>query len=287
MFIKLAIEFIHGDILRKLIAVLSVLLFLMLGCTQTPPADNHTACTADAKLCPDGSAVGRTGPNCEFAPCPVIVGNDSDEHGCKASAGYSWCELRNECIRSWEIPCRLSLEEALSLAWGSECSQAGKVTGVNAQFNNNSKTWWLDIEANKSGCNPACVVYENRSMEINWRCTGLIIYDLQTSNTSLGEILVDGYGYTLYTFASDSLNTSTCSGTCASNWPPLILSSKEMDVPMPLLHRIGIFARNSTAIQLTFDGMPLYYYAGDTDPGDMNGEGLSGKWNVVTVNDSN
>jgi hypothetical protein len=32
-----------------------------------PPA---TACTEEAKVCPDGSAVGRSGPNCEFAPCP-------------------------------------------------------------------------------------------------------------------------------------------------------------------------------------------------------------------------
>lgn len=31
---------------------------------------NQVACTMDAKICPDGSAVGRTGPNCEFAPCP-------------------------------------------------------------------------------------------------------------------------------------------------------------------------------------------------------------------------
>jgi hypothetical protein len=42
--------------------------------TIVPPAlnenDGMTACTMDAKICPDGSSVGRTGPNCEFAPCP-------------------------------------------------------------------------------------------------------------------------------------------------------------------------------------------------------------------------
>lgn len=260
----------------------------MLGCTQeeSPSGNNSIACTSEAKICPDGSAVGRTGPNCSFAPCPAIVGNDSDEHGCKASAGYSWCEPLNTCIRQWETPCPLSLEEALSIAWSGECAQAGKVTGVDAVFNNNSNTWWLDIEANKTGCNPACVVYENRSMEINWRCTGLIMYYVQTANTSLGEILVDGSGHTLYTFASDSINTSTCSGTCASSWPPFILISNEMTVPMPLLHRIGILARNSTAIQLTFDGMPLYYYAGDADSGDTNGEGLNGEWYVIKVNET-
>jgi predicted lipoprotein with Yx(FWY)xxD motif len=120
-------------------------------------------------------------------------------------------------------------------------------------------------------------------MEINWRCTGLIMYDLQTYNTTLGEILVDGSGYTLYTFAYDSINKSTCSGTCASTWPPFILNSDEMTVPKPILHRIGILARNSTAIQLTFDGMPLYYYAGDANPGDTNGQGIDGKWYVVNA----
>lgn len=34
-----------------------------------------------------------------------LVGGDSDEHGCKASAGYSWCEVRKKCLRIWEEPC--------------------------------------------------------------------------------------------------------------------------------------------------------------------------------------
>jgi hypothetical protein len=40
------------------------------GGESNPPKDEPVACTMDAKVCPDGSAVGRTGPNCEFAPCP-------------------------------------------------------------------------------------------------------------------------------------------------------------------------------------------------------------------------
>jgi hypothetical protein len=74
------------------------------GC-QSPPKCVR-ACTEEAKICPDGSAVGRNGENnCEFDPCPGIVGNDSDEHGCKASAGYSWCDEKQKCIRSWEEDC--------------------------------------------------------------------------------------------------------------------------------------------------------------------------------------
>jgi hypothetical protein len=68
-------------------------------------------CTEEAKICPDGSAVGRTGENCEFAPCPEknsaepILGGDRDEHGCIGSAGYSWCEVKQKCLRVWEEKC--------------------------------------------------------------------------------------------------------------------------------------------------------------------------------------
>ena len=55
-----------------LIALLALLLFF--GCTQEPGSNNSNpaACTQEAKLCSDGSSVGRTGPNCEFAPCPFV-----------------------------------------------------------------------------------------------------------------------------------------------------------------------------------------------------------------------
>ena len=43
------------------------------------PRPSATACTMDAKICPDGSAVGRTGPNCEFAPCPTSVATTTNQ----------------------------------------------------------------------------------------------------------------------------------------------------------------------------------------------------------------
>ena len=66
-------------------------------------------CTQEAKECPDGNFVGRDPDNnCQFRPCPGennIVGNDRDEHGCIGSAGYSWCEEKQKCLRSWEENC--------------------------------------------------------------------------------------------------------------------------------------------------------------------------------------
>ncbi|MFA5831736.1 MAG: hypothetical protein WC878_07985 [Candidatus Paceibacterota bacterium] len=43
--------------------------------------------------------------NIETPPSPPVVGGDSDIHGCKGSAGYSWCELKQKCLRTWEEPC--------------------------------------------------------------------------------------------------------------------------------------------------------------------------------------
>jgi len=42
-----------------------------------------------------------------------------------------------------------------------------------ATYNESTKTWWIDLDIEKPGCNPACVVYEDETVEINWRCTGL------------------------------------------------------------------------------------------------------------------
>ncbi|MFZ2190343.1 MAG: hypothetical protein WA057_02590 [Candidatus Magasanikiibacteriota bacterium] len=107
--------------------------------------DIHFACTMEAKLCPDGSAVGRTGPNCEFQACPVLN------------------SLMTEA-------------EARVIAKKS-CVKGGEVLGSGI-YNENSKTWWYDANLNavKEGCNPACVVSEDtKTAEINWRCTGLIL----------------------------------------------------------------------------------------------------------------
>jgi len=119
------------------------------------------------------SAMGCTGQ----APGP-LVGNDSDAHGCKPSAGYSWCEAKQKCLRIWEEPCegKLTSNQAISIAASGECNRTGELSG-NLSYNNNTKTWWIDLVPNepKPGCSPACVVFEeNSTSEVNWRCTGAI-----------------------------------------------------------------------------------------------------------------
>lgn len=108
-----------------------------------------------------------------------IAGNDSDIHGCIGSAGYQWCESKQKCLRVWEESCSntadsMTIEEARVIAQNSECIANGTLKDTYF-YNNNSKTWWIDLNIEKQGCAPACVVMEeSRTAEINWRCTGAI-----------------------------------------------------------------------------------------------------------------
>ena len=68
----------------------------------------------------------------------------------------------------------MPLSEAREIALKSECLQQGELTGESF-CNDYTGTWWLDLESNRPGCAPACVVdISTKKTEINWRCTGLI-----------------------------------------------------------------------------------------------------------------
>lgn len=67
----------------------------------------------------------------------------------------------------------MSEKRARSIAETGECVEEGTLK-ENAFYNENSKTWWIDLNIDKPRCNPACVIFEDESVEINWRCTGLI-----------------------------------------------------------------------------------------------------------------
>lgn len=119
-----------------------------------------------------------------YGPKPVL-GGDRDEHGCIGSAGYTWCGIKQKCLRIWEDDCsnstdakRMTIEEALNIAVKSVCTAKGNLT-QNYGYNINSRTWWINLamkpEFAKDMCNPVCVVSENKAAEINWRCTGLIL----------------------------------------------------------------------------------------------------------------
>lgn len=108
--------------------------------------------------------------------------------------------------------------------------------------------------------------------------------DLATSK--LGKILVDSKGRTLYLFAADKGSSSTCSGACASSWPPLTTTQKPVAGTGVMASALGTTKRSDGTTEVTYGGHPLYYYAGDTSPGQTTGQALSqfgARWYVVAA----
>ena len=82
-------------------------------------------------------------------------------------------QVEEYCVKA-EMSEKMSLSEAKKIARNSECTKEGSLK-EEYFCNENTGTWWIDLDIEKEGCNPACVVnVSTKKAEINWRCTGLI-----------------------------------------------------------------------------------------------------------------
>src|SRR5258705_13838544 len=93
--------------------------------------------------------------------------------------------------------------------------------------------------------------------------------------TSLGSTLVAGNGKTLYMFAHDTSTKSTCSGSCATYWPPLITTGKAQAGPGVTAALLGTTHRADGKLQVTYHGHPLYFFANDKKAGETAGAGIN------------
>jgi predicted lipoprotein with Yx(FWY)xxD motif len=106
--------------------------------------------------------------------------------------------------------------------------------------------------------------------------------ELKTATIDGVSVLTNGSGRTLYSFAPDTPDHSTCYGTCAAYWPPV--TGSPTAGPGVTLSKIGTTARTDGTIQVTYAGHPLYTYIGDTAPGQASGNNLNlngGFWHEV------
>jgi predicted lipoprotein with Yx(FWY)xxD motif len=104
-----------------------------------------------------------------------------------------------------------------------------------------------------------------------------------TAETELGTILTDAEGRTLYVFLNDSGGESACYDDCAQTWPALVTegdAQAEEGVDASLL---GTSERQDGALQVTYNDMPLYYFADDMASGQTNGQGIGDVWYVVSA----
>jgi predicted lipoprotein with Yx(FWY)xxD motif len=98
---------------------------------------------------------------------------------------------------------------------------------------------------------------------------------VDVAKSSLGSILVDSTGRTLYLFKADVGANSACAGACASAWPPLLAAGKPTAGTGLAASRIATITRRGGNRQVTYNGHPLYLYVGDKKPGDVTGQGVT------------
>jgi predicted lipoprotein with Yx(FWY)xxD motif len=112
--------------------------------------------------------------------------------------------------------------------------------------------------------------------------TGTITVTVGSS--SLGAVLTDQSGRTLYGFTSDTGGTSTCTGDCTRTWPPLASKAPVASGPGVDTALLSSTRRADGTSQVVYGKWPLYYFAGDIQPGDVKGQGAGGTWFAVAPN---
>jgi predicted lipoprotein with Yx(FWY)xxD motif len=102
------------------------------------------------------------------------------------------------------------------------------------------------------------------------------------TDAKLGKILVGDKGMTLYIFTKDVPDQSNCSGDCLKKWPPLKTLGKPSLGEGVDASLISTASLPDGSMILTYNKMPLYYFAGDAAAGDIKGEGVGGVWYVIS-----
>jgi putative hemolysin len=176
--------------MKSLSAVVIVVAATMLlaGCIY-PPAPTPMPTAA-----PSGAGANMANPasvHCEQNGGTLEIKTDNAGaqtgicHFPDGSTCDEWAYYRGECAPG-EAPAqdasatqppaaKLSETQARTIATSaSACTQVGQLKASSGTYNPNSKTWWFDLAGDKPGCSPACVVSEDGSAEVNWRCTGAI-----------------------------------------------------------------------------------------------------------------
>ena len=106
---------------------------------------------------------------------------------------------------------------------------------------------------------------------------------LLLADTGLGQVVTAANGMTVYMFMPDNMGAPTCTADCAQAWPPLLVdegaeatAGEGLDAAL-----LATATHPEGGIQVTYGGWPLYYFAGDSAPGDTNGQGQGDVWYAI------
>ena len=108
------------------------------------------------------------------------------------------------------------------------------------------------------------------------------VHEVNVGDSDDGPYLTGKDGMALYVFGNDSANTSACSGGCAATWPPFTVDAGDgFKAGAGVKGKLTTFARADGAMQVAYDGSPLYYYAADEAAGDTKGQGIGDVWFIA------
>ncbi len=107
--------------------------------------------------------------------------------------------------------------------------------------------------------------------------SGAIETTLGVVTLDIGDVLTDPNGLSLYGFTEDTDGVPSCDGACADAWPPVLVESPELPADLdPAVFSVA--QRSDGSLQLVAGAWPLYRFAGDSAPGDINGQASGGVW---------
>jgi len=112
---------------------------------------------------------------------------------------------------------------------------------------------------------------------------------IKTATSSGTTFLTDNSGRAVYLWVKDTGDASTCSGACAGAWPPVTTTGSPTASGSAKASDLGTITRSDGTKQVTYDGHPLYYYAGDSGPGTASGQSsdnFGAKWWLVAPSGS-
>ena len=108
---------------------------------------------------------------------------------------------------------------------------------------------------------------------------GTVVVD---SSDAVGDYLTDAEGNTLYIFLNDSPGETSCFDTCLQNWPAFTVDDGTTpEAGDGVTGALATIERDDGSLQVTLEDWPLYHFAGDSAPGDTNGEGVGDVWFVA------
>ena len=112
-------------------------------------------------------------------------------------------------------------------------------------------------------------------------------YDLEVATSSAGKIVVGANGRSVYFFTKDVKDSgkSACTGGCATSWPAVTTTSSKPGVE-GVTGTIGTIPTADGKMQITVNGMPIYYFGQDKAAGDVKGQGVGGVWYLVSPSGS-